>query len=425
MAVCGRLLHTIAQSTLPRRDELPRVDTRTFDRMRATPLPPRSLFSRAQWRERGVSTRRLKGPELTTLFRGYSTPTAAPASVNTMCKVLQQQVAPEAVVSHSTAAALLGIALPWWVDNGIGALASAAYGDGPGFTVPSTLPQPPRAPDVPSDDDELPLFWTKRLESGLPLSRSGAGTGPPPAVRPLTNPPDLHVSVPRGVKLSLGPHVVVHQMSPSTTYRSLGLVMSHPCTALLEIASVLDHDDLVIAIDSLLTRDSPRRAKRLAQIHDSLDTHRGRWGAARLRRALQDARPLTDSPGETRSRLLLLRAGFPEPVINFAVQDTDTDTTRYLDLAYPELGIAVEYDGDYHRRDQAQWRADQGRKDSLESLGWKLVTWTAADIKSPQRALTALRRRFQAAGSSAPPASNWSGRNGRRLARSMRPPTRR
>ena len=201
--------------------------------------------------------------------------------------------------------------------------------------------------------------------------------------------------------------------------------MSHPCTALLEIASVLDHDDLVIAIDSLLTRDSPRRAKRLAQIHDSLDTHRGRWGAARLRRALQDARPLTDSPGETRSRLLLLRAGFPEPVINFAVQDTDTDTTRYLDLAYPELGIAVEYDGDYHRRDQAQWRADQGRKDSLESLGWKLVTWTAADIKSPQRALTALRRRFQAAGSSAPPASNWSGRNGRRLARSMRPPTRR
>src|SRR5699024_6008158 len=135
--------------------------------------------------------------------------------------------------------------------------------------------------------------------------------------------------------------------------------------------------------------------------------------------------PHTDSPGETRSRLLLLRAGFPEPVINFAVQETDTGTTRYLDLAYPELGIAVEYDGDYHRRDQAQWCADQARKDSLESLGWKLITWTAADIKSPQRALTALRRRFQAVGSSAPPVSNWSGSNGRRLGRSMRPPTRR
>src|SRR5699024_7283468 len=106
-------------------------------------------------------------------------------------------------------------------------------------------------------------------------------------------------------------------------------------------------------------------------------------------------------------------------------QDTDTDTTRYLDLAYPELGIAVEYDGDYHRRDQAQWRADQGRKDSLESLGWKLVTWTAADIKSPQRTLTALRRRFQAAGSSAPPARNWSGRKGRRRPLYMGTPTRR
>src|SRR5699024_8932341 len=109
-----------------RRDELPRVDTRTFDRMRAPPLPPRSLFSRPQWRERGGSTRRLQGPELTTLFRGYSTPTAAPAAVDSMREVLQPQVAPEAVVSHSTAAALLGIALPSWVDNAIGARASAA-----------------------------------------------------------------------------------------------------------------------------------------------------------------------------------------------------------------------------------------------------------------------------------------------------------
>src|SRR5699024_11349625 len=119
-----------------------------------------------------------------------------------------------------------------------------------------------------------------------------------------------HVRVPRGMKLSLGPHVVLHHMSPSTTYRSLGLVMSHSCTALLEIASVLDHDDLVIAIDSLLTRDSPRRAKRLDQIHDSLDTHRRRWGAARLRRALQAARPITDSSGAPPSRPPLPADGF-------------------------------------------------------------------------------------------------------------------
>src|SRR5699024_4047588 len=108
--------------------------------IRATPLPPRALLSRAEWRRRGVSTNRLAGPDLVTVFRGFSTPAVDPTTVNAMCRVLQQQVIPGAVISHTTAAALLRIALPWWVDGDIGALSSAAYRHRRAVIVPSTLP---------------------------------------------------------------------------------------------------------------------------------------------------------------------------------------------------------------------------------------------------------------------------------------------
>lgn len=91
-------------------------------------------------------------------------------------------------------------------------------------------------------------------------------------------------------------------------------------------------------------------------------------------------------------------------------------------MAYPELKIAVEYDGDYHRRSKKQWREDQARKDSLASAGWNIRTLTGQDIKSPARLLSALRRTFHRLGASAPAESNWSGRAEAQLGRSLAPP---
>ena len=110
--------------------------------MRATPLPPGALLSREEWRALGVSAQRLAGPVLITVFRGFSTPTSAPASVNTMCRVLQRRVLPGAVISHTTAAAILGIAIPWWVDREMGVLSSASYQFDGKRVVPSTPPVP-------------------------------------------------------------------------------------------------------------------------------------------------------------------------------------------------------------------------------------------------------------------------------------------
>lgn len=391
--------------------------------MRATQLPPGALLSRAEWRARGVSTQRLAGPSLVTVFRGFSTPASAPASVNTMCHVLQNEVMPGAVISHSTAAALLGIAIPWWADRELGALSSASYLIDGRRIVPSTLPTPPPQKDGTAAPDGLTGVRAARVESGLPLDRSGIRSGPPAESSPLKTPPLLHCRLEPGPQRSAGPHVAVHRTSPRPNFEYRGLVFSHPYVVLLELASLLDHDDIVIAVDSLISRDPPVRGASLEALRTATDSFGALWGAPALRRALLDARPNTDSPGETRTRLLLSRAGFPEPLINHPVSDPDTGTMRYLDLAYPELKIAVEYDGDYHRLTKKQWREDQARKDSLASAGWNLRTLTGDDIKQPRRALSALQRSFLGVGARAPSSSNWNGAAGELLGRSLRPPS--
>lgn len=415
----------VSSSPMPRRPHSGR-DARGADDlslasadMRATPLPPRALLSRAEWRRRGVSTNRLAGPELVTVFRGFSTPALDPTTVNAMCRVLQQQVIPGAVISHTTAAALLRIALPWWVDGDIGALSSAAYRHRRAIIVPSTLPLATGAPKRGPESDAAAAPWMQTLESGLPLHRSGLPYGPPAASQRLRRPPTLHCRVERGAQRSAGLRVRVHRQGEGTSVEHAGLVLSHPIQILLELASMLSHDDLVIAIDSVVSREPPIRGLTLERIRDESAALGASWGAPALRRALRDARGRTDSPGETRTRLLLQRAGFPEPVINHPVEDPDSEQVRFIDLAFPDLMIGVEYDGDYHRRSKDQWRKDQARKDSLASAGWDLRMLTAHDLKQPQRFLSALRRTFLGVGAPAPPPSNWSGRAGARLARSL------
>ena len=357
--------------------------------MRATRLPPRALLPRAQWIELGVSARRLRGPELQSPLTGFHTPAAYPASLDRILAVLQQEILPDAVASHSTAALLHGIPMPWWLDGGVCRLGE---------------------PDA-----------TGRLPAPVPSRLPGAESPSPP--------PPIHCRVPGDSRRQAGEFVTVHRMPPARTITVRGLRVSHPVVCLVELASVLPHDDLVIALDHLLGPRSRYRGLDVARIEERLDECRGAHGVPAVRAALRDARPGVESPGETRARLLVMRAGFPEPVPNLPVLDPDTGTMRRLDLAWEGALIGAEYDGDYHRRGRdkdrrgiSQWRADHARRESLVSLGWTLPFLNADDIAAPGRFLSTLRRAFVSRGLDAPPESRWSGRAGRDLARTSRPP---
>ena len=45
----------------------------------------------------------------------------------------------------------------------------------------------------------------------------------------------------------------------------------------------------------------------------------------------------------------------------------------YLDMGWPEFMVAVEYDGEQHRTDPAQYRSDVLRSEYIDGLGWRRI----------------------------------------------------
>ena len=74
--------------------------------------PPHSLLRRSELRRRGVHPRRLASDEFTQVIPGFWTPTAQPAPLHAIAQRLQHIVCPEAVISHVSAAEILGLPLP-------------------------------------------------------------------------------------------------------------------------------------------------------------------------------------------------------------------------------------------------------------------------------------------------------------------------
>ncbi len=117
-----------------------------------------------------------------------------------------------------------------------------------------------------------------------------------------------------------------------------------------------------------------------------------RRGNRRMRDAIPLLEPRTDSPMETRLRLLIVRAGLPRPVAGRDVV-VDGEWLARPDLSYPALRIAIEFDGDHHRTSRTQWQRDIGRRRALEDAGWLLIVLTADDVlRHPELTVDRVRR---------------------------------
>jgi hypothetical protein len=109
-------------------------------------------------------------------------------------------------------------------------------------------------------------------------------------------------------------------------------------------------------------------------------------------RAASLARVGVDSPQETRLRLLLVLAGFPEPRVNLIIRGRDGGWRRRYDLAYEELRLIIEYDGRQHADDPKQWMTDIFRREELDHIRWRLVLVTSEGIyREPLRTLERVR----------------------------------
>ncbi|MFT4136254.1 endonuclease domain-containing protein [Microbacterium sp.] len=215
-------------------------------------------------------------------------------------------------------------------------------------------------------------------------------------------PDDLDVSVLAPARAPRGRGVRGHQLSPkqvgTTVTPDGGLRITTPASTWAQLGGLVRHPYDLTAIADAIIR-IPRMpgpwgvppGDALATRADlAVELERGRRiGINALRGALARCRQGASSSPETWTRLTIVDAGLPEPELDHDVYDETGRFVGCVDLAYPERWIAIEYEGDHHRTDPAQWNRDIAKYDRLAELGWRVIRVTRAMLFTAPGELTA------------------------------------
>lgn len=189
---------------------------------------------------------------------------------------------------------------------------------------------------------------------------------------------DVEVTVPAACRSGAVPGVRVtrRSLSPEDATVRRGVAVTTPLRTALDLGRLQPVDDAVIALDRFLSTglvflDEVRGAAELATGRD----------CRRIRAAVDLADGLAESPQETRLRLLIHRAGLPRPIAQYRIR-VDGRLVARADFAWPELRLALEYDGAWHG-EPSQFRRDRQRLNRLTAAGWRVIFVTAADLRDP------------------------------------------
>jgi hypothetical protein len=210
-----------------------------------------------------------------------------------------------------------------------------------------------------------PLPWVPQNDLKIHLAKASGGTRP----------------VRKGVaghRLSLRPDDVAMLG---------GVPVTSPARTWLDLASVLDLEDLVAAGDYFICSQSRSFGARreafcsLNDLREKVLANSGARGIRKARLALDLCRVGADSAPETRLRLAIGRVGLPEPALSYVVLDPTGGELAWPDVAFPKFKVAVNYDGRHHL-EARQRESDIRRDESIAALGWQSVTVTAGHVRT-------------------------------------------
>ena len=177
---------------------------------------------------------------------------------------------------------------------------------------------------------------------------------------------------------------------PGDTTTVDGLRTTNATRTVLDLGACLTVDEVLDVAD---------RAVHLRLVHPTrlnarfaAMSTRGRPGAAVTREALRrldPSRAPTESELEAMLDRLVVDAGLPAPIRQLVVQLGDR--TFRLDLAYPELRIAIEADGFAVHGSRSAFEADRDRQNRLASAGWLVLRFTWRQIRdAPDEVIAAI-----------------------------------
>ncbi|RIJ70667.1 hypothetical protein D1871_17715 [Nakamurella silvestris] len=164
----------------------------------------------------------------------------------------------------------------------------------------------------------------------------------------------------------------------------------------VDLARASGFEQEVVVADAALHRGLVQPAELQAEL---AKVHR-RHGASMARQVVAFASPLSESVGESRSRVLFDRHGLPRPTEQFEVVDADGHPCGRADFAWEDGRLVGEFDGyvKYEKllrpgesSGQAVFR-EKRREDSFREAGSVVIRWVWADLDEPAALVRRLGR---------------------------------
>ncbi|WP_078290249.1 DUF559 domain-containing protein [Mycobacterium sp. D16R24] len=148
-----------------------------------------------------------------------------------------------------------------------------------------------------------------------------------------------------------------------------GLPVTTPARTAFDIGRRTTVDLAVERLDALMNATGIS----VADIETVVAQHRGARGLTRLTQVLDLVDGGAESPWETRTRLIVVRAGFAAPQTQLVVRNRFGDFVARLDMGWKDHKVGIEFDGAQHWRDAGQRSRDIDRAKELADEGWRIV----------------------------------------------------
>lgn len=194
----------------------------------------------------------------------------------------------------------------------------------------------------------------------------------------------VHMTVNRrnGGKKSARRHLHSAPYDPDEVTVIDGVSVFVPSRMIVDLARTLPFEQAVVVGDAAMRKFSLKAQ----DARDALDRWPRRPGAAAARRAIDFMDPRSESPGESRSRVRMFRAGLPAPDLQFEVFARDGLFVGRTDFRIDS--VLGEFDGESKygrllRPGQTAGDAVFGekvREDGLRDTGAQMVRWTWSEL---------------------------------------------
>lgn len=167
----------------------------------------------------------------------------------------------------------------------------------------------------------------------------------------------------------------VHEdvLDADETTTVLNLPVTTPARTAFDLGRRLSVDPAIERLDALMNATGLC----VAEIEAVAVRHKGARGIVRLREVLDLVDGGAESPYETRTRLLIVRTGFPRPETQICIRNRFGDFIARVDMGWKEHKVGIEFDGAQHWSDARQRSRDVDRRAQLAAEGWLIIHVTS------------------------------------------------